>query len=110
VLLVGAVAATVAVTATSMASTLGSAAVFSIDGRGGFLGRRRRKFARSGRKGSGLGTTAKEGRHHKGRTTHERIGQSAATQTAPKFGPFLRCRGQQGQNALGRWTRFFSAL
>jgi hypothetical protein len=30
-------------------------------------------------------------------------------QTAPKFGPHLRHRGQRGQNALGHWAGFFLA-
>jgi hypothetical protein len=34
-------------------------------------------------------------------------GQSTATQTAPKFGPRLRLRGQTDENALDRWAGFF---
>jgi hypothetical protein len=44
---------------------------------------------------------------HKGEDTHGLCGQSAATQTTPKFGPRLRRRGHHGKNASGRWAGFF---
>jgi hypothetical protein len=44
-----------------------------------------------------------------GEDTRRLHGQSAATQTAPKFGPRLRHHGHRGQNASGRWAGFFSA-
>jgi hypothetical protein len=31
-------------------------------------------------------------------------GQFKVTQTAPKFEPRLRCRGQRGQNTSDRWA------
>jgi hypothetical protein len=45
-----------------------------------------------------------------GGPSNKRGGQptdSAVTQTAPKFGPRLRRRGQRDQNALGRCAGFF---
>jgi hypothetical protein len=43
----------------------------------------------------------------KGEGTRGLRGQSAATQTAPKFGPRLHPRGQADENALGWWEHFF---
>jgi hypothetical protein len=43
----------------------------------------------------------------KGEDTHVLCGQSATTQTTPKFGPRLHRRGHCGKNASGRWAGFF---
>jgi hypothetical protein len=45
----------------------------------------------------------------KGEGPHGLCGQSTATQTAPKFGPYLCRRRQATENASGRWAGFFPA-
>jgi type II secretory pathway pseudopilin PulG len=63
-------------------------------------------------RGAGDEAVAAAGRRasgRKGEGMHGLRGQSAATQTAPKFGPCLRRRGQVAKNALGRWAGFFPA-
>jgi hypothetical protein len=86
-------------TTSSTASMLGSAAApaFSISGREGFSGGADGNL--QGVAGEGVVLAPLLGAwHHKGRTACGRVGQSVATQVAPKFKPRLRRRGQHSQN------------
>jgi hypothetical protein len=49
------------------------------------------------------------GRQEMERIARRQRNQSAAIQTAPKFGLRLRRRGRRSQNASGRWAWFFPA-